>query len=509
MRASQIEDIYWRLASSKLASLSLLKDDHIYLSSPRYLYALSTYLIPYHLLLTLPHCDPSCCPQAPPPITILKLPPYRADCIMSDQVTPEVNSAADLARLRSEGRLLNSQELKELNTKVKALEEMARLEDRLRILENRKRSYPNDISRGLEISESPRNSGPAYHTRRREDELPSPRNQMSGQRSSIRPSIELDGSESSSSEEIQHQHKRRRYTKGIKITPSYTLKVSSSLREWGDWKRDIERVFEGDPDTYHKGTQKILKALDYLDTSLKSLWYTYSEQYEDVRKWPVFLKWTRDNIQNGQNAIATLYEQQNAARQLPEQSPIQFNAYLAAIERDLPQQAEAASAMMFYSKLSRELKRQFKTSDIPIPETRAECVAVAQRVWEGLYGSNAYKANKEPVKPSSGSNRLYRSESDRNRRDQHRSEHRSRGEHGKDKPKSDIRREQPTCFNCNKPGHYATACPEKKKGYPDKKARIQALQKDCSSPNSSRNGSEQPPSQTEPEDNNDSDDSLN
>jgi len=59
---------------------------------------------------------------------------------MSSQVTPEVNTAADLARLRDEGRPLSSQELKELNTRVKALEEMARLEDRLRALENRKRS---------------------------------------------------------------------------------------------------------------------------------------------------------------------------------------------------------------------------------------------------------------------------------------------------------------------------------------------------------------------------------
>jgi hypothetical protein len=33
--------------------------------------------------------------------------------------------------------------------------------------------------------------------------------------------------------------------------------------------------------------------------------------------------------------------------------------------------------MMFYSKLIEELKKQFKTSDIPIPETRAKCVAIA------------------------------------------------------------------------------------------------------------------------------------
>ena len=131
---------------------------------------------------------------------------------------------------------------------------------------------------------------------------------------------------------------------------------------------------------YQRGSQKILKALDYLEPSLKSLWYTYSEQNRGVQKWPLFLNWTRDNIQNSQNATATLYEQLNAAKQLSDKSPIRFNAYLAAIERDLPQQDKAASAMTFYSKLTEELKKQFKTSDIPIPETRAKCITIAQCV---------------------------------------------------------------------------------------------------------------------------------
>ena len=48
--------------------------------------------------------------------------------------------------------------------------------------------------------------------------------------------------------------------------------------------------------------------------------------------------------------------------------------------------------MTFYSKLSPELKRQFQTSYIIIPETRAQCVSVAQRVWEGLYGHEKIKS---------------------------------------------------------------------------------------------------------------------
>ena len=67
----------------------------------------------------------------------------------------------------------------------------------------------------------------------------------------MHPSIELDDLDSSSSDTITYYNcKQRCFARGIKVTPSYTLKVSSSLREWGDWKKDIERVFEGDPYTY-------------------------------------------------------------------------------------------------------------------------------------------------------------------------------------------------------------------------------------------------------------------
>ena len=73
-----------------------------------------------------------------------------------------------------------------------------------------------------------------------------------------------------------------------------------------------------------------------MDASLKTLWYTYNDQRKEVRKWSTFVKWTRNNIQNGQNATTTLYEQFEAAKQLLDKSPIQFNAYLSAIKRDLP-----------------------------------------------------------------------------------------------------------------------------------------------------------------------------
>ena len=211
----------------------------------------------------------------------------------ASRTNQEANLAAELVRLRDEGRPLSSQELKELNARVKTLEEIAKLEGRLRALDDQRRPRSTDTDRQsnqpsdrLSNRQSDRQSNQQPD---RQSDYEEPEHTMVplsslGRYSVIRPSIESDEDESSSSDTIRHRHKRRRYTKGIKITPSYTLKVSSSLREWGDWKRDIERVFEGDPDMYQRGSQKILKALDYLEPSLKSLWYTYSEQNGGVRK---------------------------------------------------------------------------------------------------------------------------------------------------------------------------------------------------------------------------------
>jgi hypothetical protein len=406
---------------------------------------------------------------------------------------PGITTADDLAKLRAEGKPLTLQELKDLNTKVKAYEEMARIEDRLRTLEDRKRTYeaidtPFDQSKLLtgRLSSS---SGHSTH--------------LASYQASSTP--EQDGSDSSDTT-YHHLSKRPRYSysRGIKVTPSYTLTTGSSLREWGDWKRDIERVFQGDPQTYQTGSQKVLKALDYLDASLKSLWYTYSEQKGEINRWSSFVTWTRENIQNGQNATATLYEQLNAAKLLPERSPVQFNAYLSAIERDLPQQDDKASAMAFYSKLTRELKRQFKTSDIAIPETRAQCVAVAQRVWEGLYCSEGrksqdFKRNDKPYDRTSTGSKYPRPDSTRDRKDRYRTSHRR-----EERRSSETSKRNPpdvVCYTCQKPGHYSTSCPQRREHREHKErrseAKIQSVQQhpEGASPSpspSSRTGSEEP-----------------
>ena len=120
--------------------------------------------------------------------------------------------------------------------------------------------------------------------------------------------------------------------------------------------------------------------------------------------------------------------------------------------------------MTFYSKLSRELKRQFKTADISIPNTRAQCVAVAQRVWEGLSGLEK-KLVFDRKEDSSFTPRPPRFGSSRDRKDQYNLSHRKpeyQSERNQDSPRKEatqrLEQKELICYNCNKPSHYANKC---------------------------------------------------
>ena len=54
-----------------------------------------------------------------------------------------------MARLQNKGKILTPQELKELSTKIKALADMAKMEDQLKALENQKCPRSHESSETL------------------------------------------------------------------------------------------------------------------------------------------------------------------------------------------------------------------------------------------------------------------------------------------------------------------------------------------------------------------------
>src|SRR5436190_13956410 len=73
--------------------------------------------------------------------------------------------------------------------------------------------------------------------------------------------------------------------KASRLYQAILSELAQAFMNGGTGKKDMERVFEGDPFTYKTGAQKILKVLDYLDSNLKSLWYTFSDQEKGIGRW--------------------------------------------------------------------------------------------------------------------------------------------------------------------------------------------------------------------------------
>jgi hypothetical protein len=106
---------------------------------------------------------------------------------------------------------------------------MAQMEDRLKALESRKRPRsqetseltlpPEDPTAPTRLSEAPLLPGSSRG---------SPSHHQTHERSSTEPD-NSDFDPSSTDTVTYYCYKRQRFTRGIKITPSYTLQVSSSL----------------------------------------------------------------------------------------------------------------------------------------------------------------------------------------------------------------------------------------------------------------------------------------
>ena len=77
-----------------------------------------------------------------------------------------------------------------------------------------------------------------------------------------------------------------------------------------------------------------------------------------------------------------MYEKYNEARQLENQSPFEFDAYLTSLEVLMEDKGDRGSAMSFFAKLLKPLRDQKKASGDTLPENRRQIVAKAQRAWE-------------------------------------------------------------------------------------------------------------------------------
>jgi hypothetical protein len=288
-------------------------------------------------------------------------------------------------------------------------------------------------------------------------------------------------SSSSSSPDSDHSRRRRkRASRVLKITTVRTLERSSTLRQWGDWKLDLQRVFDADPYLYkRKDHNKVSKALDHTDEDLRSMWNSHiTQKPRDRKRWKVFLNWTKTNIDQGLHSKTTLHEQYQAARQKADQSPREFNVYLTSLERDLNPKDGEDLAMAFYTRLQFRLRRQFRLSNTKMPKTRTKMVEAAQNIWEGMQEDQKQPHKKKDFE-NSNDKRAPKKEQSSGYRRQSTSYHYKKKTFTKDPSKKDAQKGQQKtekappkppphdkavkerlCFRCGSDLHFVPDCPE-------------------------------------------------
>jgi len=300
-----------------------------------------------------------------------------------------------------------------------------------------------------------------------------PQNTKKRTRSNHRTNATPNSSESSHSDSDTDAALRKRHRpRGPKVRTVQTLKHTASLRKWGDWKGDIQRVFNADPFIYSDNdVNKIITALDYVDEYLKSLWTSHLvERPGDDKDWNAFLEWSKRNIAQGLQSESTLYRQYQRARQRHDQPPREFNNYLISLERDLEPKTEKEAAMAFYTRLDDDLQQQFDINNIDLATTRSSMVDIAQRVWEGMNKGRRRPYQDRSMKPQDPSTKPQDQNSPPRQSKHHYPYPQPKKEEDEKKPPLELSPLRPPyrarakkeglCFRCGGRDHWAASCPQ-------------------------------------------------
>jgi hypothetical protein len=280
-----------------------------------------------------------------------------------------------------------------------------------------------------------------------------------------RPAKRKQRDRSTSSSEGSHHETRVKPIKPRNITQFAAEHVT--LRKRKEWLQDLERVFAGDPKRYNTDSNKILFALDNMAEKHRTRWYSHVRNMtDDDRKeaethWSAFENWTRECVDNLADQTSQAFKDLNGAKQRDTQTPLEFHQYLESIEDEFERKSDQERALVFYSKLNRELIRHIDHTVSEKPKTREGMVRCAMQYWPGIQ-RQLHKT--PPNRDRGGGDKSYRHSNQNRHKPYHRDDKKTPQEHddkgGSHERKHDDKREPPRCWTCNSDKHLQWDCPK-------------------------------------------------
>lgn len=166
--------------------------------------------------------------------------------------------------------------------------------------------------------------------------------------------------------------------KVIKVKNVIEFNTRMTYRRRQEWLQDLDRAFTGDPRKFVSAANRILFALEHMEPSIRSRWYSHRDTQKTQglaveNDWEHFEKWTSRLVSDIGDEDSTALKEKENARQRSTSPPGRSTPISRAWNRDFPAFPKRSEQISFTSSFTRTFKiisSSTNTTNASQPEKR-------------------------------------------------------------------------------------------------------------------------------------------